>query len=539
MVKRRIMELVIVALTFQVLLLPVTNTAHAEDITYRVDHEYAKIWINQDGTIDLNYTIKLTCLSGTIGGFYVGQPTGDFKIGEAYDINGNNLIVVDASSGDNYRVDVTLANRIVKGQTSEFTLLTNVGRMIFEDKTNTGNYGLQFTTSWFEDAEVIDLRIMIVFPLGAELEDVRNTPDWSTTPIHDPEENGRLTMYWERANIAVGQKFTVGVSFPSKLMTDFKPNGSSGWTSIMTLIAVVGGIAFFGVIMVILIVVIRRAKRKSYTSPQMQIEALGIKRGLTAVEAAQLIELPPQKVAVTMLYSLLMKKSVSVEGVEPNIKLKVLQNPQELRYYEIEFLKSINPDGILNEEKLAHTIMYLRDTVDYKLKGYCREDTIKYYKDIVEKAWKQVETAQTPELASNLFNENLLWLLMDGRYVDRAKETFTPIIFIPNPDWWWYSYNKRYLPTLGLPPTQQSSGTQSIPGTDFANSIATSLEQASSKLVSDIEKFTKNILPPPPQKIQSREPVHHKSKCVCACASCACACACVSCACACASGGAH
>jgi hypothetical protein len=271
----------------------------------------------------------------------------------------------------------------------------------------------------------------------------------------------------------------------------------------------------------------------------MQIEALGIKRGLTAVEAAQLIELPPQKVAVTMLYSLLMKKAVSVEGVEPNIKLKVLQNPQELRYYEIEFLKSINPDGILNEEKLAHTIMYLRDTIDYKLKGYCREDTIKYYKDIVGKAWKQVETAQTPELASNLFNENLLWLLMDGRYVDRTKETFTPIIFIPNPDWWWYSYNRRYLPTLGLPSTQQSSSIPSIPGTDFANSIATSLEQASSKLVSDIEKFTKNILPPPPQKIQSIEPVQHKSKCVCACASCACACVCVSCACACASGGAH
>ena len=44
--------------------------AYAQTITYQVDKEYAKIWINQDGTIDLQYNIRITCLSGSIGVFF-------------------------------------------------------------------------------------------------------------------------------------------------------------------------------------------------------------------------------------------------------------------------------------------------------------------------------------------------------------------------------------------------------------------------------------------------------------------------------------
>jgi hypothetical protein len=53
----------------------------------------------------------------------------------------------------------------------------------------------------------------------------------------------------------------------------------------------------------------------------------------------------------------------------------------------------------------------------------------------------------------------------------------------------------------------------------------------------NLEKFTNSILPAPPPKQLSREPIHHEANCACACVSCACVCACVSCACACASGG--
>jgi len=536
MVSRTPYRLTFFALIFLVVSLSWNFVLAAEPLTYRVDHEYIKVWINDDGTIDLFYNIRVICVSGVMNGFYIGQPTGDFKIGEAKDIGDANLKASDASSGSNYRVDVTLLKPINSGEFAEFTLLTNVGHMIYRDEDNKGNYGMKFVACWFEDAEVSDLRVQIIFPPGTKAGDVKNTPEWDQVPT---EEEGRLVMYWERNNLARGQRFDVGVSFPSSLMPNYKVgDGSSGLLLLLIPFAFIGFIVLF-----IILMIVGAFKKRIYLTPQMNIEALGVKTGLTAVEAAQLLGLPPPKVVTAILYGLLLKKVVYVEGVEPSLNLKVSPRPSDPRYYEIDFLDAIKPDGYLSEEKLAKTIMYLRDTVDNKVRGYCREDTVNYYRTVVEQAWNQVEKAQTPELASNFFNEQLLWLMLDNKYVDRTKEKFTPIIFIPRPDWGWYNYNRRYLPSSepsqGDLKTIPSAGKPSIPGADFADSVAKSLEQTSSKFVSNIEQFTKSILPPPAQQAQSHTPVQHKSNCVCACHACACACACVSCACACAGGGGH
>jgi len=533
MVSRRTLTAISVLLVFLPISLGSFEGSYAQAITYRVDKEYARIWINQDGTVDLQYDIKITCLSGSIGGFYVGMPNGDFTIGSAEDAGGSALNAEDVSSGDDYRIDVTLARRIYSGESAEFTLLTNVARMVFKDGQNPGNYGLEFTASWFDDAQVLDLRVLIILPPGAEPDNVKNSPDWSSPPVHDPNEDGRLTMYWERHSLLEGERFTVGVSFPSSLMPSYTPEGGLSLPTIL----IFAGLGVFA--LVVGLMVVKNVRRRTYVRPNMKIESLGVKAGLSAVEAAQLISLPPQKVLIATLYGLLIKKAVSVEGIEPHIKLTASANPPELRYYETGFIRAIKSDGSLDEANLANMLMNLRDTVDNKLKGYCREDTVNYYKVVVDKAWKQVEAAQTPELASSLFNESLLWLILDDKCADRTRDKFDQIVFIPNIEWWWWwDFNTRYLPHPPSP-ADIASGKPSMPGADFANSIATALETGSSKIVSNIEELAKRILPPPPRDAKSKEPVHHGSNCVCACHACACACACVSCACACASGGAH
>ena len=37
-------------------------------------------------------------------------------------------------------------------------------------------------------------------------------------------------------------------------------------------------------------------------------------------------------------------------------------------------------------------------SVSTKMKGFSRKETVNYYKEIIEKAWKQVEEAETPEV---------------------------------------------------------------------------------------------------------------------------------------------
>jgi hypothetical protein len=173
--------------------------------------------------------------------------------------------------------------------------------------------------------------------------------------------------------------------------------------------------------------------------------------------------------------------------------------------------------------------------------GYCRRDTIDYYRKIVEKAWKQVKQAGTSELTSKAYDEQLLWLLLDPNYKSRTEDVFRTTTFEPSPLWLWYWYgyqhynsNPTYKPNVEVP--AQAAKPPSIPGADFANNIATAVERTSNNFVVNLEKFANSILPMPAAEA-SGEPARSGATCVCACAACACACACVSCACACASGG--
>jgi hypothetical protein len=300
---------------------------------------------------------------------------------------------------------------------------------------------------------------------------------------------------------------------------------------------------------VLIFVVFTFSRKRPYKKPTMGIECLGIVRGLTAVEASYLLDLKPPQIVTEMLYSVLKKRAVWVESTSPSLKFRILEpftdktgtteNP--LRYYEIDFLNSIKLDGALDEKKLASTIMFLRSTVEEKLKGYCRRDTVDYYRKIVEKAWKQVEGVGTTELASKAYDEQLLWLFLDPNLSDRTQTVFSNRVFEPNPLWFWYWYSYRYYhpnptykPNIKLPSQAQKPPT--IPGADFANDVATAIEKSANNFVVNMEKFANAIIPFAPQK-SSGKPVHQKAKCVCACATCACACACVSCACACAGGG--
>jgi hypothetical protein len=541
MVKHVFFLTVILAL---IIVLAASSSVHAQ-IVYSVDHQWAQIFINQDGTIDLTYNITLTTDSGVIHGFYVGQPKSDFTIGQAVDQYANQLHVSNANSGNDYRVDVTLNQPLTAGNSVWFTVTTNVAGMISNDTQNPGNLGMQFAPEW-TDIQINDVRVQIVLPQGATTSDVKTTQNFynGTSTVE-----GRLAVYWEIPVLQANEQRIVGVSFPAKFLPNYTPPSSSGGgfgnlAGILSLIVL-------PIIAVILIIgVIQVARKSSYSSPKLSMETLGVKRGLTAVEASYLLDLKPTQIVTEILYSLLQKRAVWTIETKPALKLCLLppyenkagskDNP--LRYYEIDFLNALKTDGTLDEEKLAHTIMFLRDTTEQKMQGYSRKDTVDYYRRIVTQAWTQVEQAGTVELASNAYDEQLLWLMLDPNQRTHTETIFQNRPFQPNPlwFWWWYGYsnyhpNPTYKPNIEAP--AQSAKPPAIPGAEFANTIATSVEKTSNNIVVNVEKFANSIVPPPPKA--SHDPAHPKADCVCACAACACACACVSCACACAGGGAH
>ena len=515
------------------------SLAQAQTNLYTVDHEWAQIFINDHGTIDLTYNISLTVTQGRLTAFDVGQPNRDFTIGQAVDQYENQLHTYS------YTPDVASVDfnqQVNAGESIWYTITTNVASMIYNDTTNPGNYGMQFIPQWISDTAINDVRIQIVLPSGVTVSDVKTTENFynGTSIIED-----RLAVYWEKPSLAPNEQFTIGVSFPAQYLPNYTPTAESG--GIDTFIIAIGVIAVFAAIF-IFIFIIYRASKSSYSSPKVSMETLGIKRGLTAVEASYLLDLKPAQLVTEILYSLLQKRAVWAQETKPSLKLKVLppyenktgskENP--LRFYEIDFLNALKADGTLDEEKLAKAIMFLRDTTEKKLEGYSRKDTVDYYRKIVSQAWTQVEQAGTPELTSNAYDEQLLWLMMDPNQRVRTETVFRDRPFQPSPMWfwWWYGYtiyhpHPTYTPNINAP--AQSGPAPAIPGADFANNIATSIEKTSSNIVVSLEKFANAIVPPPPKA--SHQPVRKGSDSVCACAACACACACVSCACACAGGG--
>ena len=544
MVKRT--SLILIVLFVFTLAGSLASNVNAQNLVYSVNHEWAQIFINQDGTIDLAYNITVTVTSGTMHGFYVGQPNSDFTPGQAMDQYGNNLQVVDASNGGDYRIDVTLNQPLTAGNSIWFQVTTNVAGMIRNDTTNPGNYGMQFIPQWISDVPISDVRVQIVLPPEVTVNDVKTTQNFynGTSSVE-----GRIAVYWEIPAIQANEQFLVGVSFPSRFMPNYVPSQVSGGFDFGVFGAILGlaGVLFAFFVIIIIIGVIRKS---SYSSPKVGMETLGIKRGLTAVEASYLLGFKPTQILTEILYSLLKKRAVWAKETKPALKLQVLppfnnkigpkDNP--LRYYEIDFLNSLKADGTLNEEKLANTIMFLRDTMEQKLQGYSRKDTVDYYRKITAQAWTQVEQAGTVELASNAYDDQLLWLMLDPNQRARTETVFRDHVIQPNPlwFWWWYGYtiyhpHPTYTPNVNVP--SKSGPPPAIPGADFANNIATAVENTSNSIVVNLEKFANAIVPPPPKT--SHQPAHPKSDCVCACAACACACACVSCACACAGGGGH
>ncbi len=533
----------LVTLSAVFILMTFVGTAAAQR-EYHLEHEWVKIWINpQDGSIDLLYDISITLDSGDdINFVYVGQPQGSFTIGNATDQYGHTLNTTDVSSGSDYKVKVDLYPPLKAGQTVRFNLTTKVADMIWEDTENPGNVGMQFIPTWWEEARVLDLQVQIVLPIGVTVDNVTTTEEfWNGTPYEDD----RLSIFWQRGDLSPNQRYTFGVSFPKEYVQSYKtgPTGAVAFLQQYGPVLLIFAVSVAGIGAVVYAV-----RKRPYLKPTISIETLGIRHGLTAVEASYLLDVKPTKIVTEILYSLLRKRAVWVESTTPALKLKIMKPFQKtgtpetpLRYYEIDFVNAIKEDGTLDEEKLAKAIVFLRGTVEEKLRGYCRRDTIDYYRKIVVKAWEQVEQAGTPELASKAYDEQLLWLFLDPNYQSRTRTAFRDKAFQPSPFWFWYWYSYRYYhpkptyePNIKAP--TKATKPPTIPGADFANNIAKAVENTSNNIVTNLEKFANAIVPMPTAK-SSAKPAHHRSSCVCACAACACVCACVSCACACASGG--
>jgi len=278
-------------------------------------------------------------------------------------------------------------------------------------------------------------------------------------------------------------------------------------------------------------------RKRQYLPPKVSIEGHGIKRGLTAVEAAILLEEPLDKIMTMILFGVIKKNTAEVVTRDP-LDIKILQPlPEDLQPYEKDFLEAFQKAGSEQKKGLRDMVLNLVRNVSEKMKGFSRQETVAYYRDITKRAWEQVEAANTPEVKSQKYEEVMEWTMLDKDYGDRTEEVFrhSPV-FIPM---WWGHYDPglgRMSSKPSAAPVSMGGGSPArVPGADFAASMATGVQTFSSKVVGNINDFTSSItsVTNPPPKVSSTTYTKsgggggggHSCACACACAGCACACA--------------
>jgi hypothetical protein len=260
------------------------------------------------------------------------------------------------------------------------------------------------------------------------------------------------------------------------------------------------------------------------------------------------MEQPMDRVLMMVLFSVLKKGAAEVVTRDP-LQIKVTDpKPEGLQPYEEEFLVAMQKPKKEQRTDIQTMVINLVNTVSKKMKGFSRKESIVFYKDIMEKAWNQVEVAQTPEVKSEKFDENIDWTMLDKNFDNRTKDTFgTGPVFIPN--WWWrFDPGVRPVSTgttspgkVVASPTPVGSGKTtvnlpSLPGADFAASLTNGVQSFAAGVVGNVTNFTNGITnktnPIPKSTSSGRSSSGGGGG-----GSCACACACAGCACACAGGG--
>jgi len=540
--------------------------AWAQDYYFRLDKETVHVIWNENGTLSLDYTMNFyNDPSGhSIEYIDLGLPNYNFNESSIQaEINGQPVAYISSSEyeGSGSGVAIALGNRsIPPGQTG--TVHAYVGEIrgvLFIEDTDSSYASAVFVPTYFGSQYVYgntDLTVIYHLPPGVQPDE----PRWHKAPSGFPEEpetgfdeQGRITYTWQNTSANAHSSYKFGASFPASYVpvtTVSKPTISDR-TGIDP-DAIMGFLCFGGIIgFIVLIgwvsVASERRRKMKYLPPKIRIEGHGVKRGLTSVEAAILMEQPMDKVLTMILFSVIKKEAASVISKDP-LKLDVVDPlPEGLRPYEVKFLQAFQERKDIERRKQLQSMMVeLVKAVSSKMKGFSHKETVAYYQKIMERAWQQVEAADTPEVKSQKFDEHMGWTMLDDDFNDRTQEVFrTGPVFVPI---WWPRYDPGWgrslksAPKVSSAPTISSGGRPSapslptLPGSSFAASVVTGIQGFSSNVVGNVSDFTSGITnrTNPIPKSTSRSSGWKGGG---GGSSCACACACAGCACACAGGG--
>ncbi len=517
----------------------------------------------------------------------VGLPRENYNIGQmkAWMHDQQEVGPIQPSQYVKPGVEVHLGSlAIPAGGTGRFEFETTVPDLVFQDTTRKDYASFQISPTWFGEQYVegtTELEIRVVLPPGLKPEEVLH----QDVPFTGKEvqQDGNLVVSWHTTR-PFTSPYRVGVSYPKRVMQKIVTMTTAqlmmrwwrgmfstkirawltaasaillfiiymrftGGTGCIFFAPILIAAAFFFVkfeateifiwpLLVVLAIIVetaRKKRRSKYLPAIASVEGGGVKRGLTAPEAAVLLELPANKVITLVLFGMLKKGRIRQTDKDP-VTFEIEEKPPAdviLHDYEKQFLLQLKQSKVataIHRIDLTKALQALVDSVAKRMVGYDLEETKGYYKHIISRAWKEAQEIGEVEAWQKKMDEKVDWMMLDPEFTGRFKPYQTR--YIPRP----------YRPTsIATPGGSTPSGKTSSEGTtrfsDVAASVSGWFQNTSESAVGSVEGQKGGIL-----NLGSIDKAIGKAMassgsggggrsgggggCACACAGCACACAC-------------
>lgn len=599
-------------------LLVAAAPTQAQTYSFAVPQLRMQVYVNPDASAKIVYDIVFEndSFASPIDIVDIGTPHEGYDLSNfTASINGNPLTDIRTSEYIDVGVEIHLQDHpIPSGESGTLHVEFTMPDMVYEDVTQDGFASLQITPTWFDPSVVngsSDIWIVYHMLPGVLPDEVL----YQDVPFTDKaifEEHTIVGWRWPDGQAT--KPYLVGASFPTTGMTHVVEQtlldltikwlqDHPGIMFAMGLVALIlGGIAFFrfsggtGISLFVIFTAIaiwlmvssptavllalplslvlfgfvewRLAGRKEKYLPAIaQVEGGGIKRGLTAPEAAILLEMPLNKVLLLVLFGLLDKGTLELVADDP-LQVKVQrpyiamqvdrkerteqrrrvtqQQGVVLRAYEHLFLDVLQEqDGEpVHKLEFSEPMKALLESVAARMKGFDLSDTQDYYRKIIAQAMVQAQRMGTvPELEAHL-DKSWPWIFLDDDY-DRSFQRRDYNYF---PRW-----SRPYIhPTApSIPLSTGGTASPSVGGQTSFSHVAAGFagwtENTAGKLASAMSPTTLKIADASGGFVNLRgadkvtgdvfKALAAASKssggsssggssCACACAGCACACAC-------------
>ena len=590
----------ILATSLLLLAAPVGIRAQAS-YSFEIPEMQVDVWADPDASIRILYQIVFVNRPGAhpIDIVDVGLPAPGYDLSSvrAWAGSGPELPEIhDIRPSTELAVGVEMhlgGATIAPGERGVLRLQARQPRMVYQDTTRKDYASLRFVPTWYGSQYLSgDTVLTVLFHLGSGIG--KHEVLYQGEPFHKiGEMNGLTTVVWKQT-VHLDRAYSFGISFPKRGVQVIQMSTwelfRAWWQANPQVALVLGGIYFLaftvgfflltrgtgGCLWLILCGVQgfvfaaldsmwlllaapllllaiywgfkERARRRQHYLPAIaSVEGGGIKRGLTAPEAAVLLELPLNKVAVLVIYGLIKKKLLEVESENP----LVVRCPEDLKTsdatalrkavearatvlhdYEIPFLTALAKDKRVDRIDLKAALTALVKSSADRLRGFDLEETRKYYQFIVSRAWREAEKIGPIEQRQEQVDRDFDWMMLDPNAPGRFR-TWGGSGWNYSPSWYRTAGGGG-----GGVSAPRSAGAPSGPGfRDVVSSFVGGLEQTAGSIsagldpklmpaaphlnLAGLDKITGEMLK---GMASSKGGGGHSGGC--ACAGCACACAC-------------